>query len=203
MPFSPLNLLSVAVAFGLALALTPIVRAFARRIGLVAKPKTDRWHKKPTAMLGGLAIWLSVVIPYLLFFRPDKLFGFDSANPSVSYSWVIISASAFLFLVGLVDDLIHTKPYQKLIGQIMGSAFVIYYGLTLPWTGSQSLNVVLTIFWLIGITNALNLLDNMDGLAAGIAVIGSAFLALNFIATGQLTEALMMMTFAGAILGFL
>lgn len=203
MPFSPLNFLSVAVAFGLALGLTPLVRAFARRIGLVAKPKSDRWHKKPTAMLGGVAIWLSVVISYLLFFRPNTILGFDSTNLSVSYSWVIISASAFLFLVGLVDDLIHTKPYQKLIGQIMASAFVVYYGLMLPWTGSSSLNVVLTIFWLIGITNALNLLDNMDGLAAGIAIIGSAFLALSFLATGQLTEALMMMTFAGALLGFL
>lgn len=203
MPFSPLNLLSVAVAFGLALVLTPLVRAIARRIGLVAKPKSDRWHKKPTAMLGGVAIWLSVVISYLLYFRPNTLFGFDSTSLSVSYSWVIISASAFLFLVGLIDDLIHTKPYQKLIGQIMGSAFVIYYGLSLPWTSSSSLNHVITIFWLIGITNALNLLDNMDGLAAGIAVIGSAFLALNFLSTGQLTEALMMMTFAGALLGFL
>ena len=203
MPFSSLNLMSVAVAFGLALVLTPLVRAFARRIGLVAKPKSDRWHKKPTAMLGGLAIWLSVVITYLLFFRPNTLFGFDSTDLSVSYSWVITSASAFLFLIGLVDDLIHTKPYQKLIGQIMGSAFVIYYGLTLPWTSSYSVNVVLTIFWLIGITNALNLLDNMDGLAAGIAVIGSVFLALSFLATSQLPEALMMLTFAGALLGFL
>ena len=154
-------------------------------------------------MLGGIAIWLSVVISYLLYFRPNTLFGFDDTNVSVSYSWVIISASAFLFLVGLVDDLLHTKPYQKLIGQIMGSAFVIYYGLTLPWTSSTSLNYLITIFWLIGITNALNLLDNMDGLAAGIAVIGSAFLALNFLTTGQLTEALMMMTFVGALLGFL
>ena len=203
MPFSSLNLLSVAVAFGLAIVLTPIVRAFARRIGLVAKPKSDRWHNQPTAMLGGIAIWLSVVIPYLLYFRPNKLFGFDETNVSVSYSWVVISASSFLFLVGLVDDLIHTKPYQKLIGQIMGSAFVIYYGLALPWTTSHSLNVVLTIFWLIGITNALNLLDNMDGLAAGIAVIGSAFLALSFLSTGQMMEALMMITFAGALLGFL
>ena len=65
------------------------------------------------------------------------------------------------------------------------------------------MNVVLTIFWLIGITNALNLLDNMDGLAAGIAVIGSAFLALSFGAVGQIPEALMMLTFAGALLGFL
>jgi len=203
MPFSSLNLMSVAVAFGLALLLTPLVRAFARRINLVARPKTDRWHKKPTAMLGGLSIWLAVVISYLLFFRQHKLLGFDQTSLSVSYSWVVISASSFLFLVGLIDDLIHTKPYQKLIGQIMGSAFVIYYGLTLPWTSSHSVNVVLTIFWLIGITNALNLLDNMDGLAAGIAVIGSAFLALSFGAVGQIPEALMMLTFAGALLGFL
>ena len=56
-----------AVAFAVALALTPLVRALARRLGFVAKPKTDRWHKKPTAMLGGLSIWLAVIITYLLF----------------------------------------------------------------------------------------------------------------------------------------
>ncbi|HAF25308.1 MAG TPA: glycosyl transferase, partial [Blastocatellia bacterium] len=158
---------------------------------MVATPKTDRWHKKPTAMLGGVAIWLSVIISYLAFV------------PHSPYGWVVIGASTFLFLVGLVDDILHTKPYQKLIGQVMGSAFVIYYGLSLPWTSSSSVNMVLTIFWLIGITNAVNLMDNMDGLAAGIAVIGSGFLALSFVSTGQFTEALMLLTFAGALLGFL
>ncbi len=191
MSLSSLNLFAIAGALVLALALTPLVRALARRFDLVAKPKTDRWHKKPTAMLGGLAIWLSVVISYLVFV------------PRTPINWRIMAASTFLFLVGLVDDLIHTKPYQKLIGQIMGSAFIIYYGLTLPWTGSQALNMVLTIFWLIGITNALNLLDNMDGLAAGIAAIASCFLGLSFIGAGQPTEALMVFTFAGALLGFL
>lgn len=142
-------------------------------------------------MLGGVAIWLSVVIGYFLFV------------PSSPYGWVILSASTFLFLVGLVDDLLNTKPYQKLIGQVMGSAFVIYYGLSLPWTRSSSVNVVLTIFWLIGITNAVNLLDNMDGLAPGIAAIASSFLAISFITTGHTTEALMLIVFAGALLGFL
>src|SRR5712691_3773884 len=191
MPFSSLNLLAVAVSSVLVLVLTPVVRALARRMAMVAKPKIDRWHKKPTAMLGGIAIWLAVVISYLGFL------------PHTPYFWVVLGASTFLFLVGLADDFIHTKPYQKLIGQVMGSAFVIYYGLSLPWTRSSSLNMALTIFWLIGITNAVNLLDNMDGLAAGIAVIGSAFLALSFINTGQLTEALMLATFGGALLGFL
>ncbi len=191
MLFSSLNFLVVAMAAILALILTPLVRLLARRIGMVAKPKTDRWHKKPTAMLGGVAIWLSVVISYFAFV------------PRTPYGLVVMAASTFLFLVGLVDDFLHTKPYQKLIGQVMGSAFVIYYGLSLPWTSYSALNVGITIFWLIGITNAVNLLDNMDGLATGIAVIASGFLALSFLSTGQITEALMLMTFAGALLGFL
>src|SRR5687768_4341760 len=191
MSFSPLTLLAVAASFCLALILTPVVRALARRFGFVAVPKTDRWHKKPTAMLGGVVIWLSVVIASLVF------------SLETTYGTEILLASTFLFLVGLVDDLIHIKPYQKLIGQILGSAFVVYYGLSLPWTGSVLLNMALAIFWLIGITNAINLLDNMDGLASGIAVIAAAFLALSFLNTGQYAEALVMLIFAGALLGFL
>ena len=136
MPFSP-RTLAVAASFGLALILTPVVRYFARRFGFVAVPKTDRWHKQPTAMLGGVAIWLSVVIVALPF-----LF-------QITYGKEIFLASSFLFLVGLVDDLIHVKPYQKLIGQILGAAYVVYYGLTLPWTGSKLVNMALAIFWLL------------------------------------------------------
>jgi UDP-GlcNAc:undecaprenyl-phosphate GlcNAc-1-phosphate transferase len=201
MPFSSLHLLAVAVSSVLALALTPIIRQLARRIGMVAKPKTDRWHKKPTAMLGGAAIWISVVVSYLLFVRPLSSQGW-AHFPGSSLD-IVLGASTFLFLVGLTDDLLHTKPYQKLIGQVMGSAFVIYYGLSLPWTNYSALNMALTIFWLIGITNAVNLLDNMDGLASGIAVIGSSFLALSFLNTGQTTEALMLEIFAAVLLGFL
>ncbi|HEY5443477.1 MAG TPA: MraY family glycosyltransferase, partial [Pyrinomonadaceae bacterium] len=185
------TLLPVASSFLLAMVLTPVVRSFARRYGFVAKPKTDRWHKAPTAMLGGAAIWLSVVLSIQFFV------------PHTTYSWVILRASTFLFLVGIVDDILHIKPYQKLIGQIMGSAFVVYYGLSLPWTGSALVNMALAIFWLIGITNAINLLDNMDGLASGIAIIAAGFLGLSFVSTGQFMEALTMVAFAGALLGFL
>jgi len=191
MPYSPRTLLAVAVSFGLALVLTPTVRAFARRFGAVAAPKTDRWHKKPTAMLGGVAIWLSVVVSLLIFV------------PNSTYGWVIILSTSFLFLVGLVDDILHIKPYQKLIGQILGSALVVYYGLSLPWTSSTLLNMALAIFWLIGITNAINLLDNMDGLASGISIIAAGFLALGFVNSGQYLEALILLIFAAALLGFL
>jgi UDP-GlcNAc:undecaprenyl-phosphate GlcNAc-1-phosphate transferase len=191
MPFSPQILLPVATSFVLALILTPLVRTLARRYGVVAKPKIDRWHKKPTAMLGGVAIALSVLL------------GVFVLAPHTTYSWVILRASGFLFFVGLIDDLVHIKPYQKLIGQIMGAAYVVYYGLTLPWTHSGLVNMALTIFWLIGITNAINLLDNMDGLSSGIALIASGFLALSFFNAGQLNEALVPIAFAGALLGFL
>jgi UDP-GlcNAc:undecaprenyl-phosphate/decaprenyl-phosphate GlcNAc-1-phosphate transferase len=191
MPLSPRTLLAIATSLVLALVLTPLVRALARRNGIVARPKIDRWHKKPTAMLGGVAIWLSVVLTVQFLI------------PATTYSRVLLLASSFLFLVGLVDDLIHIKPYQKLIGQILGSALVVYYGLTLPWTSFVMVNMALAIFWLIGITNAINLLDNMDGLSSGIAIIAAAFLAISFINTGAYTEALMTATFAAALLGFL
>lgn len=190
-PVRPDNLIPPLVSFALAVALTPAVRVLARRWGFIAKPKTDRWHKKPTAMMGGVAIWLAVTLTIV------------TLVPHTAAGWVIIGAASFLFLVGFVDDWLHIKPYQKLIGQVIGAAIVVNYGLVLPWTRSLPANMVITIFWLIGITNAINLLDNMDGLATGIAAIASGFLTLNFITAGQTTEALMLGVFTAALLGFL
>ena len=190
-PFSVSNLIPPAVSFALALALTPIVRALARRWGFVAKPKSDRWHKNTTAMMGGVGIWLAVIITYL------------ALVPHTKQGWVVVGAASFLFFVGLIDDWLHVKPYQKLIGQVIGAAIVVNYGLVLPWTRALPVNMLITIFWLIGITNAINLLDNMDGLATGIAAIASCFLTFNFLTGGQMTEAMMMGVFAAALLGFL
>jgi UDP-GlcNAc:undecaprenyl-phosphate GlcNAc-1-phosphate transferase len=190
-PVSISNLIPPAVSFALCLALTPVVRKLARRWGFVAKPKIDRWHKNPTAMMGGVGIWLAVVLTHI------------TLVPHTAQGWVVIAAASFLFLVGLVDDLLHIKPYQKLIGQVIGAAIVVNYGLVLPWTRSLPANMVITIFWLIGITNAVNLLDNMDGLATGIAAIASGFLTLNFVTGHQSIEAMMLGVFAAALLGFL
>jgi UDP-GlcNAc:undecaprenyl-phosphate GlcNAc-1-phosphate transferase len=190
-PIKPSNLVPPLVSLGLALALTPVVRTLAQRFGFVAKPKTDRWHKKPTAMMGGVAIWLAVIATYLVLV------------PHSGAGWVVVGAASFLFVVGLADDLLHFKPYQKLIGQVIGAAIVVNYGLVLPWTRYLPLNMVITIFWLIGITNAVNLLDNMDGLATGIAAIASGFLAFNFVTSNQMTEAMMLAVFTAALIGFL
>jgi UDP-GlcNAc:undecaprenyl-phosphate GlcNAc-1-phosphate transferase len=190
-PVSISKLIPPAVSLVLCLGLTPVVRRLARRWGFVAKPKIDRWHKKPTAMMGGVGIWMAVVVTYI------------ALVPHTGQGWVVIGAASFLFLVGLVDDLLSIKPYQKLIGQVIGAAIVVNYGLVLPWTRSLPANMVITIFWLIGITNAVNLLDNMDGLATGIAAIAASFLTFNFISGHQPIEAMMMAVFAAALLGFL
>ncbi|MGI8640498.1 MAG: hypothetical protein ACR2MG_11220 [Pyrinomonadaceae bacterium] len=186
------NPIFVATAgFVLAVVLTFAVRGYARRRGIVAAPKADRWHKKPTAMLGGVAIFLATLLMYALFV------------PKTSESLVILAGSSFLFLVGLIDDILLIKPYQKLIGQFIGVAIVVGSGLVLPWTNSDILNIAITAFWLIGITNAINLLDNMDGLAAGIAAIAAFSLAIGFSAGGQSTELILISVFIGALLGFL
>ena len=182
---------AAAAAFVASLVLTPAVAALARRIGAVAKPKSDRWHSKPTAMLGGVAIAIAVVVAYLLFV------------PITRDGVIVISASAALFFVGLIDDFFHIKPYQKLIGQLLGAAAVLAFGLVLPWTPYFTVNVLITLFWLVGITNAVNMLDNMDGLAAGVCAIAAMFLAFNFAGNLQPHEALTLATFAGALIGFL
>ncbi|MBA3442674.1 MAG: hypothetical protein H0T92_22700 [Pyrinomonadaceae bacterium] len=191
MPSSPLYWIPIIISFASALVLTPVVGVVARRMGMVARPVAERWHQKSTAMFGGIAIFFAVSVPIFL------------CVPQTPHSWVVLVASAFLFANGLIDDLLHIKPYQKLIGQVLGAALVVYYGLSLPWTQSAPLNMCITIFWLIGITNAINLLDNMDGLAAGIATIAAVFLTLSFAANGQWTEASMLAVFAAALLGFL
>lgn len=191
MPFSVSNLLPAAAALALSLALTPLVRAFARRFDIIARPRSDRFSKRPTAMLGGVAIYLSVLVAYLLFV------------PHTREGWVVMGASTALFVVGLVDDFLHIKPYQKLIGQVLGASAVVYFGLLLPYGWGASVAMAVTIFWLIGITNAINLLDNMDGLAAGISAVAAGFIAANFAINGQTTEAVILSVFAAALVGFL
>src|SRR5438445_9275356 len=95
------------------------------------------------------------------------------------------------------------KPYQKLIGRLLVASAVVYLGLILPWTASFILNMIITFVWLVGVTNAVNMLDNMDGLAAGVAAIAALFLCTNFLANGQPREAVMLTAFCGGLVGFL
>ncbi|HET8677425.1 MAG TPA: glycosyl transferase, partial [Blastocatellia bacterium] len=139
--------LASLTTFLLAIILTLIARAAAHRIGIVAAPRQDRWHSKPTAMLGGVAIYGAFATGYLLF------------APRLATAYPVLIAATLLLVTGLVDDILRIKPYAKLVVQLSAAAAMVYFGLRLPWVDYQWINDILTIFWLVGITNAINLLD--------------------------------------------
>lgn len=145
-------------AFVVSLALVPLCRRVAVRFGIVAKPRADRWHGKPTALLGGAAIALTVLTLHVVFLG-------STALP------VLLLGAAAIFLLGLVDDIRSLKPTTKLVFVIAVASFFVFFGYRLSWTSSLTLDTLLTVLWIVGLTNAFNLLDNMDGLCAGLALI--------------------------------
>jgi UDP-GlcNAc:undecaprenyl-phosphate GlcNAc-1-phosphate transferase len=174
------------------LALTPLVRFLSVRWGMVAAPRPDRWHQRPTALFGGVAIFLSVMVVELLWV------------PLPPRALTILGAAAAMFVLGLIDDLVHLKPMVKLAGQVAAALAVVADGTLLPWTWfPPQVNAVITLLWLVGLTNAVNLLDNMDGLAAGISLIASACLGFHLYQGGEWDLVQMVLVFAAALLGFL
>ena len=119
-----------------AAGLTFVVRAIAHRLGMVSYPRLDRWHRKPTAMLGGMAIYAAFAIGFVLF------------GPRLPALYPILGAGTLLFFAGLLDDVVQIKPYTKLIIQLAAAAIVVYFGIRLPWTRSEAVNDFITIFWL-------------------------------------------------------
>jgi UDP-GlcNAc:undecaprenyl-phosphate GlcNAc-1-phosphate transferase len=191
-----------AGAFLLSLLLTPLVRKVALRAGQVAIPRDTRWHKKATPLMGGVAIFLSAIITWFFSFAFT-----DWQFLGRAYLPVILGSLA-MFLLGLTDDIVSMDPQHKLAAQIIISSIVVYLGLRLSWTSSMTLNLFLSIVWIVGVTNAFNLLDNMDGLSAGIAFIAGIFVFLTQFLRAEMSQSLGFVLLAsagylGAILGFL
>lgn len=170
-------------AFATTMALTPGAAVLAKRIGVVARPKDDRWHRSVIPMLGGMAIWggamIALAVPGI------RLTGDLTA---------ILVVGTSMFAIGLVDDLRTLKPSTKLAAQIAVGCVVLYLGRHVTWTGLEAVDALLTLLWVVGLTNAFNLLDNMDGLCAGIAAITAAA-----VAVGLWPEAPILGAYAAAI----
>ena len=148
--------LAIAVGCFLASALlTWLVRGVATRRGWLALPRVDRWHREPTAMFGGVAIYATFVAG-LLVTRP------------LSRSLIaLLLLSTVMFVAGLVDDTRHLRPQPKLVVQLACGLLLYSFGYhfneAFPWWA----DLFIVVFWVVAITNAVNLLDNMNGLAAG------------------------------------
>ncbi len=174
----------------LSLATTPLVRKVALRFNICAFPAHDRWHSRPIPLLGGVAIALGLAAGIAVTGADKRLF------PLFLYS-------AVMFALGVFDDVRAVKPLPKLGGQMAVAAIVLWLMPPIGVTGWAIFDRLLAFVWIVGVTNAFNLLDNMDGLAAGVAAIAAAcylslLLPLN---ASALTVAIA--AFSGAVLGFL
>lgn len=183
--------LYASLAFVVSLGLVPICRGVARRYGFVASPRADRWHGHPMALLGGVAIATSVLSVHLAVIGARGI-------P------VLFVAAAAIFLIGLVDDLVSLKPVTKLVFEIGVASFLVFFNYRLGWVTSLTLDTILTVFWIVAFTNAFNLLDNMDGLCAGLSIIAGAgvfvALRLNGVAGPEVIHLALLL---GATAGFL
>lgn len=189
-------------AFLLSLLLTPFVGRLAIATKQVAVPKDNRWHKKETALLGGVGIFVSYMTVWIV---AVSIMGWSAFG--IKYLPIVLCAAGIFFL-GLADDIFNMVPQHKLAGQIVITSVLIIFGFKLDWTFSKTINLFLSIIWIVGITNAFNLLDNMDGLSAGTAFIAGGFLFLMHYLSpdvSHLTTPLLLMStiYLGAILGFL
>ncbi|MDQ1334198.1 MAG: UDP-GlcNAc:undecaprenyl-phosphate/decaprenyl-phosphate GlcNAc-phosphate transferase [Thermodesulfobacteriota bacterium] len=186
----------------LSLILTPLARRLAIRWGQVAVPKDNRWHRKETALLGGVSIFMAMITVWVL------AAGLTNWSAFGQPYLVMILCSGGIFVLGLIDDIFNMDPQHKLAGQVIITAILIFFGYRLGWTDSKTLNLFLSILWIVGITNAFNLLDNMDGLAPGIALIAGGFLFLWLYlepVTGQVSAPVLLAlsAYLGAVSGFL
>ncbi len=180
-----------AITFCVSFIITPFVKYFAGRFGIVARPKEDRWHKDIVPLLGGIAIYAAFLISYLLFLREEK-----------EFIGVIVGGTA-IFILGLIDDIKGLTPQTKIVGQIICASLAILFGVTIKVIPFPALVVPLTILWIVGITNSFNLLDNMDGLSSGVAAIASLTLFACSLFTGNYPVAIASLVLGAAALGFL
>jgi UDP-GlcNAc:undecaprenyl-phosphate GlcNAc-1-phosphate transferase len=202
------TLIPLLSAFALTALLTPLVRGAAIGAGRVTQVRDDRWHRRPTPVLGGVAIFLGFgLVTWVgsLFTGPlfPELTRTGPAMLDLSPWEALIAASSLAFLVGLVDDFVQLRPVMKLVGQVVAASVLLMSGIGLWMTGIYLVDALLSLLWFVGVTNALNLLDNMDGLAGGVALIGTGFISAIFLLDGNVELAILSLTLAGALLGFL
>jgi UDP-GlcNAc:undecaprenyl-phosphate GlcNAc-1-phosphate transferase len=185
-------LLAGGAALVVAAAAAPAFQRVAARAGLVSVPKADRWSQRTTPLLGGCALVLGVLAAAAL--------SLPLADRRVQ---AVLAGALLMFAVGLWDDVKRLKPATKLAAQVAAGAILVLGGVEVEMAGRRIFGIPLTIFWVVGITNALNLLDNMDGLAAGVGAIAAGVLAVLGEDSGVPFLAPLALAVAGACLGFL
>ena len=191
------------IAFIASIAITPLVIKLAIKFGALDVPKDNRRvHKTPIPLIGGLAIYFAFVVTVIIFIPLTKqIIG-------------ILLGGTFITISGLIDDIKPMRAKIKLSLQIIAAIIVVSFGVNIkfvsnPFGGAEGmldigwLSIPATIFWIVGVTNAFNLIDGLDGLAAGIASISCITLLVISLANGRMTAVMLTATLAGSTIGFL
>lgn len=197
--------IGILAAIILAVILTPAVKRFAFFVGAVDKPNQRKVHTRLMPRLGGLAIFLAFVGAFFII-----------APMMVDLNWKVASAllmgGSLIVLVGAFDDKFDLSPKTKLAVELVAALIIVFYGdiqidlVNLPFGDSfetKWLSVPLTIFWIVGVTNAVNLIDGLDGLAAGVSGIANATILVMAVMMGNVTVILFSALLLGSIIGFL
>jgi UDP-GlcNAc:undecaprenyl-phosphate/decaprenyl-phosphate GlcNAc-1-phosphate transferase len=192
--------LTLIICFFTAILLTPLIKKLAFKIGATDRPNHRKVHQKIMPRLGGLAIFISFIIGILII------------RPVAMYHWSIIIGSFIIILTGVVDDIKEISPKVKLLGQVAAAFIVVVYGnlnvefINLPFGGKLDfglLSIPFTMIWIIGITNAINLIDGLDGLAAGVSTIALISISGMAVIMGNMYVAIVALIVAAGTLGFL
>lgn len=195
-----MSYLALVVAFIASILLTPLVKKLAYRVGAVDRPNYRKVHAKIMPRLGGLAIFLAFLIGVLIY-KPEN----EAIIPIIIASFVII-------LTGVLDDMLEISAKAKFLGQTIAAAIVIFFGdiqiatVNLPFAGVLDfgyLSIPLTLIWIVGITNAINLIDGLDGLAAGVSTTALLTLAAMAFIMNDVFVLMMALILAVSALGFL
>ncbi len=186
--FVPIILASGLISF----LLTPLVVRVATALDFVDKPQSQKMHSTPTPMLGGIAIYLGLV----------AVLAFSDMQPFRELIG-ILTGMTIVMIVGLIDDRYGTPPWVRLLAEAVAGLVLVWSGIEAHLFENETYNVILTVVWVIGICNAINLQDNMDGLAAGLATVAAgSFFVLAVVEELGLVASLAAATL-GACVGFL
>ncbi len=199
-------LLLASLSFALSLLFTPACRGLSR-LGFVDVPNPGRKrHSRPTPRVGGIAIALAYVATFAIWIVLPGRAGL-MLQPYMPLVWKLLPAVGIVFVTGLLDDLLSLKPWQKLAGQLIAALLAYWAGVRIAgvagFSASLYWSLPLTILWLLLITNGFNLIDGMDGLAAGIGHLAAVTIALLAILQNNIPLALVTVPLAGCLLGFL
>jgi UDP-GlcNAc:undecaprenyl-phosphate GlcNAc-1-phosphate transferase len=191
-------------SFACSVVLTPIVRDIFRSYKVVDEPDQNRKvHKYPIPRVGGIGIAAAYAIAYFLM-RPTEG---ESLSREMSLMENLLPAALVVFLTGIIDDFFGLKPWQKLLGQLTGAGIACWAGVVIQSAGGVTfpfyVGVPVTIFWLLLCSNAINLVDGLDGLAAGVGFVATLTMFAAAVIQGNQPLAFATLPLAGALLGFL